>query len=201
MKKLLTSLVLSSMFLFPCAMQAGITASQKAGAEMSKKEAAAYLQQLMKDKVKEGAEEKLSKMAPKTAGLYKKMAAVISNSELAASLCWDLIQLGLQTDQKKFAAQFAMRLRKYIPEEYKTGADITNPMLESWVGHRFPNEADCTRVLYELGMNTYEAITKMSASEKQQAQQAGTSINNLNACMMGIAPYQWKRAANQMYGK
>jgi len=190
MKTLLTTLVLGALFLMPCVMRAGHAE------EMTKKEAAEYLQKLMKEKVKEGAEEGLSKMAPKTAGLYKKMAAVISNSELAASLCWDLIQLGLQTDQKKFAAQFAMRLRKYIPEEYKTGADIANPMLEAWVGRRFPNEADCTRALYELGMNTYDAISKMSASEKQQAQKAGVSLENFNQFMMGLGgstSRQWKK--------
>ena len=124
---------------------------------------------------------------------------MISNSELAASICWDLIQLGLQTNKEKFANQFAMRLRKYIPEEYKTGAEFLNTHLEKYLGVRIPNEADCTTVLRELGKNTFDAITRMSAAEKQKAQEAGTNIVNVNAFF--INSNLGRRAANAMlYG-
>ena len=174
-----------------------------ASAAMTKEESAKYLQDLMRNKVKDAATEKIEdaalRVSPKATKLYKKLAGVISNSELAASICWDLIQLGLQTNKEKFANQFAMRLRKYIPEEYKTGAEFLNTHLEKYLGVRIPNEADCTTVLCELGKNTFDAITRMSAAEKQKAQEAGTNIVNVNAFF--INSNLGRRAANAMlYG-
>ena len=130
--------------------------------------------------------EELKKIAPGATKLYKKLGNVISTSELAASLCWDLIKLGLHNNKEKFANEFAIRLRKYIPEEYKLGADALNPLLLNTFGAHIPNEADCTTILRELGKNTYDAITKMSASEKMKAEEAGLTTEKLGALMMGL---------------
>jgi len=179
MKKMMFSLLLGAFALF--------SGAQLCAAEMSKTEAADYLQKLMKKKVEEAAqkqvEKQLKKASPAAAALYKKLGKVIAAEELAASLCWDLINLGLQNDQKKFAAQFAMRMREYIPLEYKVGAHEVNKMTGKW-GIHVPDEADCTTALYELGKNTFDAITKMSASEKQEARTAGNVVTSLGAFMV-----------------
>ena len=167
---------------------------------MTKEESAKYLQDLMRDKVKDAAKEQIEDLAtridPKSVKLYKKLAGVISTSELAASICWDLIQLGLETNKERFANQFAMRLRKYIPTEYTIGAELVNTKLEKWFGARIPTEADCTTILRELGKNTFDAITKMSGYEKQKAREAGTNIQNLGAFF--INSNLGRRAANIM---
>ena len=153
-------------------------------AEMSKKEAAEYLQQVMKKKVQEAAKERveqeLGKIAPGATALYKKLAGIIAAEQLAASLCWDLINLGLQNNEKKFAAEFAKSMRKYIPKEYAMGADAVNSLTEEW-GFHVTTEADCVTVLYELGKNTFEAISKMSVSEKQEVRSAGNIVTNFGA--------------------
>ena len=180
MKKLMMLLVLAAGAVF-----AGTTLC--AAEEMSKSEAADYLQQLMKKKVEEAAEKQvekqLKKASPAAAALYKKLGKVIAAEQLAASLCWDLIKLGLQNDKKQFAAQFAIRMRKYIPLEYKVGASEVNELVGKW-GIHVPDEADCTTALYELGKNTFDAITKMSAYEKQEARTAGNVVTTLGAFLV-----------------
>ena len=161
-----------------------------ARAEMTKQEAAEFLQKVVNDRIreagKEALEDNLNTLSPKGMKAFKKVTGVIKNCELAASICWDLIQLGLQTNRAKFAKEFAMRLRKYIPSEYYETAELFGGMTEKLLGWRLTNQADCTTILYELGKHTYDAISKMSYSEKQKAVQAGQSIDKLGALMMGI---------------
>ena len=153
-------------------------------AEMSKKEAGEYLQQVMQKKVAEAGkkrlEKELTKIAPFATALYKRLAGIISAEQLAASLCWDLINLGLQNNEKKFAAEFAKSMRKYIPQEYTMGADAVNSFTEEW-GFHVVTEEDCVTVLYELGKNTFDAISKMSAYEKQEVRSAGNIVSNFAA--------------------
>ena len=159
-------------------------------AEMTKEEAAAFLKKVVQKNVKkageEALEENLKKLSPKGVAAFKKVTGIISNSELAASICWDLIQLGLQSNRAKFAKEFAMRLRKYIPSEYYETAELFGGMTEKLLGWRLTNQADCTTILYELGKHTWDAISKMSYSDKQKAVQAGQSIEKFSAFMMGL---------------
>lgn len=150
--------------------------------EMTKKEAKAFLQDLIKEKIEEGA----SKVAPKTKKTLDDVKKTIDRANFAASLCWDLIQLGLANDERKFATEFVKAFSKYIPQKATIGADIMNPKLEKILGRRIPTEADYRTALYELGRNTYQAITKMSGTEKQKAQEAGYNIQNLGTLMIGI---------------
>ena len=186
MKKLMIALLLA-------AFAVGAMPQVRA-AEMSKKEAAEYLQKVMQKKVaeagKERLEKELTKIAPGASALYKKLAGIIAAEQLAASLCWDLINLGLQSNREKFAAQFAMRMRKYIPKEYTMGADAVNSLTEEW-GFHVTTEADCVTVLYELGKNTFDAISKMSAAEKQEVRSAGNIVTSFGAFVvsdLGGAP-------------
>lgn len=169
-------------------------------AEMTKEEAAAYLKKVVRQNVKkageEALEENLKKLSPKGVAAFKKVTGIISNSELAASICWDLIQLGLQSNRAKFAKEFAMRLRKYLPTEYVETAELFGGISEKLLGWRLTNEADCTTILYELGKHTYDAITRMSGGEKQKAVQAGQSLEKFGALMMdigGTARWGWRR--------
>lgn len=172
------------------AICAALLLPMAARAEMTKQEAAEFLQKVVKDRIreagKEALEDNLNKLSPKGMKAFKKVTGVIENCELAASICWDLIQLGLQNNRAKFAKEFAMRLRKYIPSEYCETAELFGGMTEKLLGWRLTNQADCTTILYELGKHTYDAISKMSYSEKQKAVQAGQSIDKLGALMMGI---------------
>ena len=153
-----------------------------ASGEMTKKEATAFLQDLMKDKIEEGA----SKVAPKTKKAIDDVKNTLEKANLAASLCWDLIQLGLANDERKFATEFVRAFSKYIPKKATIGADLLNSGTEKYLGWRIPSEADYRTALYELGRNTYQAITKMSGTEKQKAQEAGYNIQNLGTLMIGI---------------
>ena len=191
MKKILVALLFLAALLVP--------AVTRADDEADKREAANYLKNLLKQQVKAAAQERmegeLKKINPGATKLYKKMAGVISNSELAASICWDLIKLGLQNNREKFANEFAKRLRKYIPEEYKLGADALNPALMNTFGVRIPTEADCTTVLRELGKNTYDEITRLSGAEKQKAMKSGATLERFGALMMdigGTTARQWR---------
>ena len=179
MKKVMISLLLGAFAVF--------AGEQLCAKEMSKTEAADYLQKLMKKKVEEAAqkqvEKQLKKASPAAAALYKKLGKVIAAEQLAASLCWDLINIGLQNNEKKFATQFAIRMREYIPLEYKAGASGVNELAGKW-GIHVPDEADCTTALYELGKNTYEAISNMSEYEKQEARTAGNVVTTLGAFMV-----------------
>lgn len=191
MKKLMLSLLLA---VFALGAAAPVSAD-----EMTKKEAAEYLQKVIRDKVteagKERLEKELTKIAPGATALYKRLAAIISAEQLAASLCWDLLNLGLQNNREKFATQFAMRMRKYIPKEYSTGADEVNSLTHKW-GFHVTTEADCVTVLYELGKNTFDAISKMSAAEKREARSAGNIVTTFGAFVvsdLGGAPARMYR--------
>ena len=201
MKKILIVMSLLALVALPPVR----AAEQKQGQEqkMSKAESAKFLQKLMKDKIKEAGKEKIEDMAmaaaPGVTKLYKKLAGVISASELAASICADLINLGIQNNKEKFAEEFAIRVKKYIPGLYTTGAELLNPMLEKWFGAHIPNEQECYAVLRELGKNTWDAISKMSESEKQQALEAGVDVRNSAA--LSIQLNQKNRFDNYMkYG-
>lgn len=151
--------------------------------EMSKKEAASFLRDLVKEKIEEGA----SKVAPETMKAIDGVKKTIDKAKLASSLCWELIQLGLANDERKFATEFVKVFSKYIPKTATVGADVVNPTLENVFGwRRVPTEADYRTALYELGKNTYQAITRMSGTDKQKAQEAGYNIQNLGTLMIGI---------------
>lgn len=170
-------------------------AAFSASGEMTKKEATAFLQDLMKDKIEEGA----SKVAPKTKKAIDDVKNTLEKANLAASLCWDLIQLGLANDERKFATEFVRAFSKYIPKKATIGADLLNSGTEKYLGWRIPSEADYRTALYELGKNTYQAITKMSGTERQKAQEAGYNIQNLGTLMIGIGgstARQYKKMIN-----
>lgn len=151
--------------------------------EMSKKEAASFLRDLVKEKIEEGA----SKVAPETMKAIGNVKKTLDRAKLASSLCWELIQLGLANDERKFATEFVKVFSKYIPKTATVGADVVNPTLENVFGwRRVPTEADYRTALYELGKNTYQAITRMSGTDKQKAQEAGENIQNLGTLMIGI---------------
>lgn len=151
--------------------------------EMTKKEAESFLRDLVKEKIEEGA----SKVAPDTMKAIDGVKKTIDKAKLASSLCWELIQLGLANDERKFATEFVKVFSKYIPKTATVGADVVNPTLENVFGwRRVPTEADYRTALYELGKNTYQAITKMSGTDKQKAQEAGENIQNLGTLMIGI---------------
>ena len=163
--------------------------------EMTKKEAKAFLQDLIKEKIEEGA----SKVAPKIKKTLDDVKKTIDRANFAASLCWDLIQLGLANDERKFATEFVKAFSKYIPQKATIGADLLNSGTEKYLGWRIPSEADYRTALYERGKNTYQAITKMSGSEKQKAQEAGYNIQNLGTLMIGIGgstERQYKKMIN-----
>lgn len=163
--------------------------------EMTKKEAKAFLQDLIKEKIEEGA----SKVAPKIKKTLDDVKKTIDRANFAASLCWDLIQLGLANDERKFATEFVKAFSKYIPQKATIGADLLNSGTEKYLGWRIPSEADYRTALYELGKNTYQAITKMSGTERQKAQEAGYNIQNLGTLMIGIGgstERQYKKMIN-----
>ena len=180
MKKILIVMSLLALVALPPTVSAAQKQGQEQGQKKSKADSAKFLQKLLSDKIKDAGKEKIEDAAmaaaPGVTKLYKKLAAVISNSELAASICWDLINLGLKTNKETFAEEFAVRLKKYIPELYTIGAELLNPMLEKWFGAHIPDKDECYSVLRELGKNTWDAISKMSESEKQQAQEAGVDV-------------------------
>ena len=201
MKKILIAVSLLALVALPLAVSAAQTQAQ--GQKKSKADSAKFLQKLMSDKIKEAGKEQIEDLAmraaPGVTKLYKKLAGVISTSELAASICADLINLGIQTNKEKFAEEFAIRLKKYIPDLYTTGAELLNPTLEKWFGAHIPNEQECYAVLRELGKNTWDAISKMSESEKQQALEAGVDVRNTAA--LSIQLNQKNRFNNYMkYG-
>ena len=90
------------------------------------------------------------------------------------------------TNKENFAEEFATRLKRYIPELYTTGAELLNPMLEKWFGAHIPDKDECYVVLRELGKNTWDAISRMSESEKQQAREAGVDIMKTNLLMIQL---------------
>ena len=199
MRKILIVVSLLALVALPLA----VSAAQAQGQKKSKADSAKFLQKLVKDKINEAGKEKIEDLAmaaaPGVTKLYKKLAGVISASELAASICADLINLGIQCNKEKFAEEFAIRLKKYIPDLYTTGAELLNPTLEKWFGAHIPNEQECYAVLRELGKNTWDAISKMSESEKQQALEAGVDVRNSAA--LSIQLNQKNRMYNYMkYG-
>ena len=195
MKKIFAFIMLGAIALSPLMLSA---AASDDNFEKNKSAAAEYLQSKMKEKVKEGADKALEKMDSKTAKLIQKAAANIENAELAASLCWDVIEFGMDTstDQKVFAANFARRFEKYLSQEYKDAADAINSKTERLVGFRVPNESDFRTALFELGKSTYNAIQKMTPEEKQKSKQAGVSIQNFSQLMLdigGSTGRKWKK--------
>ena len=200
MKKILIAVSLLALVI---ALPPAVSAAQAQGQKKSKADSAKFLQKLVKDKIKDAGKEQIEDAAmaaaPGVTKLYKKLAGVISASELAASICADLINLGLQNDKEKFAEEFAIRLKKYIPDLYTTGAELLNPALEKWFGAHIPHENECYAVLRELGKNTWDAISRMSESEKQQALEAGVDVRNSAA--LSIQLNQKNRFDNYMkYG-
>ena len=138
-------------------------------------------------------------MAPKTKKAIDDVKNTLEKANLAASLCWDLIHLGLANDERKFATEFVRAFSKYIPKKATIGADLLNSGTEKYLGWRIPSEADYRTALYELGKNTYQAITKMSGTERQKAQEAGYNIQNLGTLMIGIGgstERQYKKMIN-----
>ena len=139
-------------------------------------------------------------MAPKIKKTLDDVKKTIVRAHFAASLCWDLIQLGLANDERKFATEFVKVFSKYIPKTATVGADVVNPTLENVFGwRRVPTEADYRTALYELGKNTYQAVTKMSGTDKQKAQEAGENIQNLGTSMIdigGATGRQYKKMIN-----
>ncbi len=171
------------------------------GTFANKQEAADFLVDLFKDKVKsaveDNAKDALYKAAPQFK-LMEKYAGIIQKAELAASVAWDLIDLGLKNQEGEFAKAFADKFTQYIPEVMlaaELNTKVLNPVLESVVGYRLPNEADVKTALYLLGKNTFKAITSMSGTDKQRAVEAGADIGKINSFMMGIggsARITWK---------
>ncbi len=194
MKKFFAFIVLGVFTLSPVMVSA---ATSENNFDKDKKAAAEYLQEKMKEKISKGGEQALEKMDPAGAKALKKIVAILENAELAASLCWDVIQFGMETttDQRVFATNFARRFEKYISKEYKMTANATNA-LGSAFGFRIPDENDLRTALFELGKSTFNAIKNMSSDEQQKSRQAGTSIQNFGALMMdigGSTGRQWKK--------
>ncbi|MBQ9502031.1 MAG: hypothetical protein IJU70_07745 [Lentisphaeria bacterium] len=182
MKKMMTLFGICAVL----AASGSVFADAVSASNMTKQQSVEFLQNLMKDKVKEGTEKLATHVAPKTMARYNQVTAIIQAEELAASLCNDLIRLGIENRRRQFITEFAKRMRKYIPSEYTLSADVANPMLEWAFGAHLPNEADFTTILYELGASTYDAITKMSGAEKLKALQAGQNAVMYNSCVLGL---------------
>ena len=109
--------------------------------------------------------------------LFKKVVGYIENMQLAASLTNDLIQLGLQTNEKKFATEFARRFKGYLAQ-YTSPRELDNILL----GHRF-NDDDLQTVLFDLGRNFYKALDKQT--NKAQLKEAGRAIQNMTPAEIG----------------
>ena len=109
--------------------------------------------------------------------LFKKVVGYIENMQLAASLTNDLIQLGLQTNEKKFATEFARRFKAYL-SQYTSPRELDNILL----GHRF-NDDDLQTVLFDLGRNFYKALDKQT--NKAQLKEAGRAIQNMTPAEIG----------------
>ena len=109
--------------------------------------------------------------------LFKKVVGYIEKMQLAASLTNDLIQLGLQTNEKKFATEFARRFRGYLAQ-YTSPRELDNILL----GNRF-NDDDLQTVLFDLGRNFYKALDKQT--NKDQLKEAGRAIQNMTPAELG----------------
>ena len=109
--------------------------------------------------------------------LFKKVVGYIENMQLAASLTNDLIQLGLKTNEKAFATEFARRFKSHL-SQYTSPRELDNLLL----GCRF-NDDDLQTVLYDLGRNFYRALDKQT--NKAQLQEAGRAIQNMTPAELG----------------
>ena len=109
--------------------------------------------------------------------LFKKVVGYIENMQLAASLTNDLIQLGLQTNEKKFATEFARRFKGYL-SQYTSPRELDNILLSC----RF-NDDDLQSILFDLGRNFYRALDKQT--NKAQLQEAGRAIQNMTPAELG----------------
>lgn len=109
--------------------------------------------------------------------LYRKVAGYIEKLELAASLTNDLIQLGLHTNEKKFATEFARRFKVYLAA-YTSPREMDNLLLD----HRF-NDDDLQTVLFDLGRNVFRSLDKQT--NKPKLQEAGRAIQNMSPAELG----------------
>ena len=109
--------------------------------------------------------------------LFKKVVGYIEKMQLAASLTNDLIQLGLQTNEKKFATEFARRFKGYLAQ-YTSPRELDNILLSC----RF-NDDDLQSILFDLGRNFYRALDKQT--NKAQLQEAGRAIQNMTPAELG----------------
>ena len=195
MKKFSALIMLSVFVLSPVVLCAAASGSNF---EKDKKAAAEYLQTKLKEKIQTGAKEALEEMESPTAKALKNVVSKIEKAELAASLCWDMIEFGMETttDQRVFARNFVKRFEKYISTEYKNMASAVNARTEGSIGFHVPDENDFRTALFELGKSTFNAIQKMSADERQKSRQAGVSINEFGRLMLdigGSTGRQWKK--------
>ena len=162
-----------------------------ATAEMKPKEAVDLIQKtfassLQQAKNPENLKEELLDAAEKAGGksdltkyikLYRKVAGYIEKMQLAASLTNDLIQLGLQTNEKKFATEFARRFKAYLAA-YTSPRELDNLLL----GYRF-NDDDLQTVLFDLGRNIFKSLDKQG--NKPRLQEAGRAIQNMSPAELG----------------
>lgn len=122
--------------------------------------------------------------------LYKKVAGYIEMLQLAASLTNDVIQIGLKTNEKSFAAAFAKRFKVYLAA-YTSPRELDNFLLQ----YRF-NEDDLQTVLYDLGRNFYKALDQQT--NKAQLKEAGFVIEHMTPAQLGRQLNVPKSVQNQL---
>lgn len=153
--------------------------------KMTPKEAEIFLQGLLKKMVKKGEFEMMfERVAPKTTKMVKKVTGVIEKAQLASSVVWDLIQLGLKNNERQFATEFARRTLKYVTDVTYTKEDFPEGFSNKM--SFLISEAEIQTVLYELGKNTYRAFYDIGYSDKEKALQAGEKIENFGPLSIGI---------------
>lgn len=109
--------------------------------------------------------------------LFKKVVGYIENLQLAASLLNDVIQVGLNTNERQFATDFSRRFQVYL-KKYTTPREWDDFLLD----HRF-NESDLQTVLFDLGRNFYKALDRQT--NKAQLKEAGVTLQNLTPAQIG----------------
>ena len=109
--------------------------------------------------------------------LFKKVVGYLETMQLAASLLNDVIQVGLNTNERQFATDFARRFQVYL-KKYTTPREWDDFLLD----HRF-NDYDLQTVLYDLGRNFYRALDQQT--NKAQLKEAGRAIENMTPAELG----------------
>ena len=109
--------------------------------------------------------------------LFRNVVGYIEKMQLAASLTNDLIQLGLNTNEKKFATEFAVRFKAYLTV-YTSPREMDDLLLE----YRF-NEDDLQTVLFDLGRNIFKTLDKQG--NKPQLKEAGRAIQDMSPAELG----------------